>query len=168
GDAVVAEAARCILDPHLEHLGAGPPEHLALARYLQGDRRDGAGVCVAGGDQALGRAGEERTHPGGEVGARVQGDGQQLAVLGPRPADGLRAQLLLATREEVVDRPEGRVRGRDDLLHAGGLVTLAPHQRRAGIDDPLPRPGHPCLLRLLVPAPRWAVARYPPSLERSI
>ena len=125
------------VDPAVEHVRARLAHRLVRAGDLQRDGRDRAGVGVVAFAQRHGGGGEEVARRRHGVLAGLEEGVEQLAVDAARPADDLLAELLLAAREEVVERAERRARLGDDLLHAGAREALPAKQLGAVLDDPL-------------------------------
>ena len=139
-------AGRSQGDPVVEDLGTGLAQYFAAVRDLEGDGGDRTGVGVVRRHQVVGGAGEEGAHPAHQIRRLLQHGREEFGVFGAGPADGLGAELLLAAREEVVDRPERSPCGGDDRLDPGRFVALMTHQMGTGIDDPLSGPVHPVSL----------------------
>src|SRR5581483_9540159 len=106
-------------------------------RDLERDGGDRARVLVARLDEVRRGPGEERPHTAHRVRCRVEPGRDELLVERAGDADGVSPELLLATGKEVVERTEGRLGLRDDLLHARRRVALAAKQLGARGDDAL-------------------------------
>ena len=137
-----ARRGRGRVDPAREHLLGRDAQRLVRARDLAGDGADRARVDVVGllehGGRAVEEVGDRRAGVGGRVGDHLE----QLAV-GARPSrDHLGRELLLAAREEVVQRAGRRPGGRGHVLERRAVVAPPPEGLVGRGEEAVPGVGH--------------------------